>query len=1077
MGGGRAWPGSGRWRCRSRACSTARTRHRAFTAAFDLRCDVFGSPHYQEKAFERFALLLARKTICPNLRPQTGPAGGGDGKVDSETTPVADSLSLAWVVGHGSGASSERWAFAFSAKEDWRAKVQSDVRKIAETKRGYVRAFFISNQAIPDRKRLELEDALTKECGLKVTIHDLTWIVDQVIDGKLEGMANDELQMGMLIAESVEPGPRDMERKRELETIESRLVERLASGVAGPREASDAIETATLARELEMARVEVEGRHTRALDLAERAGVLSAKIEAHYQYAWSAFWWFEDYGRFLDLYLRLETLVIESNHPGGLRRLHTLWSVLIVLERDVKFSRDDLNRGERTSRLSAALHRRSSDTSSPSAALEARANLMLMEAQAAFPHVRAEFMQEMKALIENSEGLVGFRAHDLLDLLLEFCRMRAGDGAWDDFHEWLVERVGGREGEVRAASMRLERAIQLMDAGRPYDGLVTAAKTLFVFYKADTHDELLDCLYVCSAAYERIGLRWAARGTLIHAASLMMGCFDNENDFEGLRAGYFRRLKWIELLLGRLPQALAWHGMTLALGGGYDRSPQKQEVGRIPDPMLYDTVLGMVFLRADADTLKKLEGLPDVLDRLDLPMACVALHKALGWEEHVPETLRDHTGEIFRKWRDQPAAADLPGVLHTGTGQTIDMGTHILGCEFRVVADENPCCEVLGELILAALEATLATGFRQQLFSLRSSVVIEIGVAADGAFPFRSDFADDAASRVTLSVKPFNPHKIPAPEMHKLHQALSEFLVHVISRVFRAKDMLKALEVLMGEERGMDRGVHFTGSFVTLGNVLGHQSLSRLKDWLRNGDKRYELRCSEPWDAALPRPDETGAEAPSGAVAPEGEPSHAHIRHESLIDVVLWDRAKWRGVLYAWVQGKSTKPPVMALVFQDRAAAAAIFSDWYRRWGRNDADESLRVVVIRGVRKTNPNAYRVIVTSNPGVSGKADAKLYKLVTCRIHTMEPADGKNLEMFTRELAKFGAFWLGYSVDEGKQGKLPEIEWGSLFLKRKIEFREAWTIGVGDIDSPGILSGDDPIIPAGVGGAPIWGLIDRQ
>ncbi len=849
----------------------------------------------QEKAFERFALLLARKTICPNLRPQTGPAGGGDGKVDSETTPVADSLALAWVVGHGSGASSERWAFAFSAKEDWRAKVQSDVRKIAETKRGYVRAFFISNQAIPDRKRLEMEDALTKECGLKVTIHDLTWIVDQVIDGKLEAIANDELQMGMLIAESVEPGPRDMERKRELEMIEVRFADRLVSRAPGPREASDAIEAATLARELELARVEVEGRHTRAVDLAERAGILSAKIEACYQYAWSAFWWFEDYGRFLDLYLRLEEMVVEANHPGGLRRLHTLWSLLIVLERDVGFRREDLKRGERTTRLSTALHRRSVDTSSPSAALEARANLMLMEAQAAFPHVRSGFMQEMKALIESSEGLVGFRVHDLLDLLVEFCRMRAGDDAWDDFHEWLVERVGGREGEVRAASMRLERAIQLMDAGRPYDGLVTAAKTLFVFYKADTHDELLDCLYVCSAAYERIGLRWAARGTLIHAASLMMGRFDNENDFHGLRAGYFQRLKWIELLLGRLPQALAWHGMTLALGGGYDRSPRAQESGKIPDPMLYDTVLGMVFLRADTNTLRKLERLPDVLDRLDLPMACVALHKALGWEEHVPETLCDQTGEIFRKWRDQPAAADLPGVLHTGTERTIHMGTHILGCEFRVVADENPCCEVLGESILAALEATLATGFRQHLFPLRPSVIIEIGMAADGAFPFQSDFADDAASRVTLSVKPFDPHKIPAPEMHKLHQALSELLVHVISRVFRAKDTLKALEVLMGEERGMDRGVHFTGSFVTLGNVLGRQSLSRLKDWLRDGDKKYELRHRESWDAALPRPDnpnEPGKERPPDAAAPDGEPSHAHIRHQSLIDLTLWDSAK-----------------------------------------------------------------------------------------------------------------------------------------------------------------------------------------
>ena len=96
--------------------------------------------------FELFALALAKKTICPNLRPQTGPTGGGDAKVDSETFPVAEQLALAWIVGNGSDAANERWAFAFSAKKVWGAKVDSDIKKLAETNRGYKKAFFVSNQ-------------------------------------------------------------------------------------------------------------------------------------------------------------------------------------------------------------------------------------------------------------------------------------------------------------------------------------------------------------------------------------------------------------------------------------------------------------------------------------------------------------------------------------------------------------------------------------------------------------------------------------------------------------------------------------------------------------------------------------------------------------------------------------------------------------------------------------------------------------------------------------------------------------------------------------------------------------------
>src|SRR5712692_935877 len=128
----------------------------------------------QELDFEHFARKLAEKEICPNLLPQTGPTGGGDSKVDSETYPVADDLSLAWYVGTGREAASERWAFAISAKEDWRTKVRSDIKKIADTKRGYSKAFFITNQFVCDRDRAEMEDELRNQHGLDVRILDRT---------------------------------------------------------------------------------------------------------------------------------------------------------------------------------------------------------------------------------------------------------------------------------------------------------------------------------------------------------------------------------------------------------------------------------------------------------------------------------------------------------------------------------------------------------------------------------------------------------------------------------------------------------------------------------------------------------------------------------------------------------------------------------------------------------------------------------------------------------------------------------------------------------------------------------------
>jgi hypothetical protein len=103
----------------------------------------------QETEFAYFARRLAEKEICPNLRPQTGPTGGGDSKADSETIPVSSEISELWV-GSDPRADEERWAFAFSAKKDWKGKVASDVRNIATTNRGNSRIYFITNQFAPD---------------------------------------------------------------------------------------------------------------------------------------------------------------------------------------------------------------------------------------------------------------------------------------------------------------------------------------------------------------------------------------------------------------------------------------------------------------------------------------------------------------------------------------------------------------------------------------------------------------------------------------------------------------------------------------------------------------------------------------------------------------------------------------------------------------------------------------------------------------------------------------------------------------------------------------------------------------
>lgn len=125
--------------------------------------------------------------------PQTGPTGGGDSKVDTETYPVSDSISLSWYSGIGRIAANERWAFAISAKKDWRPKCISDIDKIITTGRDYKEIYFITNQYVPDKNRAAVEDSLTTKYKIGIHILDRNWILEKVFVNNHEDIAIDTL--------------------------------------------------------------------------------------------------------------------------------------------------------------------------------------------------------------------------------------------------------------------------------------------------------------------------------------------------------------------------------------------------------------------------------------------------------------------------------------------------------------------------------------------------------------------------------------------------------------------------------------------------------------------------------------------------------------------------------------------------------------------------------------------------------------------------------------------------------------------------------------------------------------------
>ncbi|CAN7604135.1 hypothetical protein [Pararhizobium sp. LjRoot238] len=234
-----------------------------------------------EGVFESFAKRLAEKFISPNLRPQTGPIGGGDGKTDAETHPASRSVALRWWL-PDIEAADQRWAFAFSAKKDWKAKVKSDVASIAGTGRSYPKIIFITSRFAPAKDSARIQDDLEAAHGIPVTILDRTWILEKVFEGDSADIAADILGVGKGAEKTVlKVEPEDARRLGELDKLERRIADGAEYRGAASALVEDCHTAALLARGVEKPRHEVDGRFLRAVRLAKEHSL--AKLSRFHQ--------------------------------------------------------------------------------------------------------------------------------------------------------------------------------------------------------------------------------------------------------------------------------------------------------------------------------------------------------------------------------------------------------------------------------------------------------------------------------------------------------------------------------------------------------------------------------------------------------------------------------------------------------------------------------------------------------------------------------------------------------------------------------------------------------------------------
>jgi hypothetical protein len=1045
---------------------------------FELQLDTLTS-RKQEGEFETFCRRLAEREICPNLRVQTGPTGGGDSKVDSETYPVTPDVAERWWVGEPASAS-ERWAFAFSAKKDWSSKVRADVKKIWLTQRGYRRIYFFSNQFISDKKRAELEDKLKAETTIPVHIVDRNWIVEKVYTNNHLDLAISSLGLqGGETKTEVTQGPQDTKRLAELSKLESDILNPEKYSGARFQLAEDCLQAAILARGLDRSRYEVDGRFGQAERIANEVGDPRQQMRIAYNQAWTAHWWYEDYQSLSARYTRVEELLRDSDEAEDIEKLVTLLQLIFYAEMSGHLNPAVAQFEDRKATLTQILEVIAANTGRPNNALQAKTSLVLLKMfdalKSGSPSALNNIWREFSEIVDASQQLVAYPIQSLEQILKIIGDMSDGE-AFDELYVKVVELMRKRRSDGEAGIAYRDRGIQQLNKSKPYEAIRWMGKAEELLLKEEYQDELIMTLFACGLAYRHGGLLWAARSKILVAFDRSLSQFASTGQMPATALSISEMLVWVELQLGRVPsvlQTMAWHGFV-ARQLKLSENEKKQVAESIN---VHEAVLGMLILNLTIGQLARAEELPDPLERNGLTVARLALLHALG---HTDRAIKEgyfsesktveEINRFFESWQDQPASHELPAKTELGESDQVELTSTILGAQFvfRTTNEVVPIC--VAESLLGALEALLATSLELNVTPAAERTLIRVhkcdGSEEKIALAFTGGGSVAAEIRCPESMSFSSVESIRA-----FSKWINDSVMEIFARRFIVHQPDKWINEVAGKERALTRAFALANMVTVTNNVYGGAPKIRLRDWIGRDETTYECTRTQQWRLAEPK--DTNAKKNTKPIqfqtadGPEASLSSEALKHTdrkvfSPIDVPLWNSANWGATLFA---SHEKSPPILGISFHEFESGLSIFRGWQDKWAREDFDESLRICIVRGIDKSNPAHYAVLIGSNPADVTEGAAKEAIFITRILH-MTPTTSKNLDWFLKEFRNQGKFLL-------VPARMPpdaSISLQAGFIKRHLVIRDAWEIGENDLDISALRDGDEPVIPEGIAEPPV-------
>ena len=1017
--------------------------------------------------FEDLVRKLMEREVCPNLIEETGIASGGDGKVDTENYPVSEDLQKFWY--YGINEDNEKWAIAISLKKDWKSKCNTDIEKIIKTDRNYKKIFFVTNQAISNKKREEYQDTKIKETGIDIVIFDKTWILDKLLKPSNQDLIKEIKISNPLIEKEI--GPNDLKKQRRRDEVEKELLEFAQKKKVNQKVIDLAIESAIISRDLEEDETKVIGKFERALRFAEEKGNINAKKDILYNIAWYYHWWLNNDTGFNKYYALYESEVLKSNNIDDAMHLSNLW--ILAYTRKKRNTEEIKSETNNLFKLLEEYKKSKSKVEQLEAkARESIIRIMLEE------EVDMQF-ESLLNIVEEASKFKEFNFVVLAKMIINLLDVYNENDNYNKLYDLVTEKLSNRSGDIQKAEMYLQKAKCLSKSEKWYDAIVLLGKCLTLLYKEESNGKLVEAYINIGANYESVGLLYAAKNYYIAAVTQFMNIFLQNDDLDPFALKIIDRIIGMEISKGNIEESIEWLNIKIMfLSILIDKNePYSEELEQTI--LEADALIASEVLDTKKNNFRDLDRIIYLCNKNGLVTSSLMANYVLGNydEELLKECENDkslvdkHIEDFYKESKKHSISSPI---YNDGADKVLE--SKLCGNKIEIHYNGSKMYKRFAEFILGLLENTFATMTNSDIY-MRGDIVIYLKENNTGKFNAKYTF--NGIETYTIEIDTIDLYDISIENHKIITDMLFKLLANIFAVNFIYKDEDKLFKQLFEDEKTFERALNHTNSIYNLNKIFGNENYDDIpvNEIIRDKEWNSELKIEIPEGKEVktnPFSDTKEIKYESALGDLFKNVSHDNIYSSDMIKCSHWDAAKWKGAMYlADVNNKEFIK--IGFIFESEEGAKKVFEDIINITTRDDKKEKIILSFIKGVDKDNPFDYRIMITEKIEIPENIKEKVIITMPTRFHQMNCTNDKNINTLEKVISNKDSKISIFPVILKSGKPIPLFDY-EVFIK-KVNIKDAYEIGKDDIEAMAILPTDNPIIPKNVEKVPIKELLELK